>query len=300
MDWVAVSLAGAAAFALVSILDKVLLVRFVPNARAFIVMVGLIQFPVAALALPFSSFEGIGASPLVVGYFSGFLWGISLVAMFGVMSTQDVSRVVPVISTSPVFVAILAVIFLSESLSPLHWVAILATVAGAGLISLRSSSSSGRVGLGPSFFVLLLGSIALAGGQFLSKVALDDMDVATLLVTRSAGLGMAAVILPFRPSVVPLIRRAVTDPPTLAVFVMAEGFVVLLAMVLTLWAIGLGPVSLVATAMATRPLFVFAMSVALSSSLWPLLNEPLDRRTLLHKLASTGVIVGGIAGISLA
>ena len=300
MDWVAVSLASAAAFALVSILDKVLLVRFVTNARTFIVMVGLIQFPVAALALPFSSFDGIGAGPLVVGYFSGFLWGISLIAMFGVMSTQDVSRVVPVISTSPVFVAILAVVFLSESLGPLHWVAILATVAGAGLISLRSSSSSGRVGLGPSFFVLLLGSMALAGGQFLSKVALDDMDVATLLVTRSAGLGMAAVILPFRPSVVPLIRRAVADPRTLAVFVMAEGFVVLLAMVLTLWAIGLGPVSLVATAMATRPLFVFAMSIALSSSLWPLLNEPLDRRTLLHKLVSTAIIVAGIVGISLA
>ena len=81
---------------------------------------------------------------------------------------------------------------------------------------------------------------------------------------------------------------------------MAEGFVVLLAMVLTLWAIGLGPVSLVATAMATRPLFVFAMSIALSSRLWPLLNEPLDRRTLLHKLVSTAIIVAGIVGISLA
>ncbi len=300
MDWVAVSLASAAAFAVVSILDKVILVRFVPNARAFIVMVGLIQFAIAAVALPFSSFEGLGAGPIVVGYFSGFLWGVSLIAMFWVMSTQDVSRVIPVISTSPVFVAVMAVIFLSEHLGPLHWLAILVTVAGAGLISLRPGGSSGRVGLGPSFLVLLLGSVALAGGQFLSKVALDDLDIGTLLVTRSIGLGMAATILPFRPSVVGVIRRAVSNAATIGVFVLAEGFVVLFAMVLTLRAFELGPVSLVATAMATRPLFVFAMSVALSSSLWPVLNEPMDRRTLLHKLTSTAIIVGGIAGISLA
>ena len=300
MNWVAVSLASAAAFAVVSILDKVILVRFVPNARAFIVMVGLIQFAIAAVALLFSTFEGVGAGSIVVGYFSGFLWGISLIAMFWVMSTQDVSKVIPVISTSPVFVAIMAVIFLSETLGALHWVAILVTVAGAGLISLRSDGSSERVSLGPSFFVLLLGSTALAGGQFLSKVALEDLDVWTLLAIRSVGLGMAATILPFRSSVVPVIRRAVADPVTLGVFVLAEGFVVLLAMVLALRAIELGPVSLVATAMATRPLFVFAMSVALSSSLWPVLSEPLDRRTLLHRLVSTAIIVGGIAGISLA
>ena len=74
-------------------------------------------------------------------------------------------------------------------------------------------------------------------------------------------------------------------------------------MALTIWAIDLGPISLVATAMSSRPLFVFMMSIGLSLpkgvSRWKLLNEQLDRRTLAVKLVSTAMIVVGISAISL-
>jgi hypothetical protein len=61
----------------------------------------------------------------------------------------------------------------------------------------------------------------------------------------------------------------------------------------------LGPVSLVATAMSTRPLFVFVLSVLLSSRAWRLPDEPLDRETLPTKLVSAAMIVSGVSAISL-
>ena len=299
MDWVLLSLASAAAFAVVSILDKVLLTRFVTDARAFIVLVGVIQFGMAAAALPLASFSGLDGGGVLVAFVSGALWGVSLVAMFWVLSTQDVSRVIPVVSAAPVFVAIMAVVFLSEQLGPLQWVAILVTVAGAGLISLRAGGSGGRPTLSPSFLVLVLSAATFAGGQFMTKVALDEMDLWTVLVIRNLGLGTVAMLIPFRPSVLPAIRRAVSEPATLTVLIATEGFLVFGALVVTFRAIELGPVSLVATLMATRPLFVFIMSVVLSTAVWRLLDEPLDRPILLQKLVSTAMIVGGVVAIAV-
>ena len=83
------------------------------------------------------------------------------------------------------------------------------------------------------------------------------------------------------------------------VFLTAEGAVVFAGVTLSLWAIALGPVSLTVTLMSTRPLFVFALSVLVSSSVWRLLDGPLDRKTLANKLVSTTMIVAGISAISL-
>jgi drug/metabolite transporter (DMT)-like permease len=72
-----------------------------------------------------------------------------------------------------------------------------------------------------------------------------------------------------------------------------------LAIMLNVAAINLGPVSLVSTITATRPLFVFIFGTLLSTSAFPLLDEPLDRRTLAVKLVAIVMVVGGIAMLTL-
>ena len=119
MSWVFLALGSALAFAVVSALDKVLIQRFVPNPRAFIVLVGLIQFGLAVVILPFAKFSGYGIDTALISCASGFLAGIYLALMFWVMRMQDVSRVVPITSTHPIFVAILAQVFLGEIISAL-------------------------------------------------------------------------------------------------------------------------------------------------------------------------------------
>lgn len=299
MNWLTIAIVSAVVFALVSILDKVILVRYIRDARTFIVMVGFIQFPMGLIILPFVPFESYSSATLAAGYFSGFLWGISLIAMFLAMRQEDVSKVVPVISISPVFVAIGAVIFLSERLTALHWLAIILTVAGAMVISVRMTGTSRLPRFNSTFALLIAGSITIAGGQFLTKVAADDMGVWNLLTLRNMGLGSACVLFMFRPHVLKETAKVLSDATAAGVFFLTEGVLVFIGLVLTIWAIDLGPVSLVATAMSSRPLFVFMMSVGLSLPMWRLLNEPLDRRTLAVKLVSIGMIIVGISGISL-
>ncbi len=300
MSWIILSLASAFAFGVVSILDKVILMRYISSARTLTVMVGLLQIALSIIVWPFTPVLSYSFDLSAIAFVSGLMWGVSLVTMFWAMSTQDVSRVIPVASTSPVFVAIMAMVFLSEDLSIIHWVAIVVTVAGAAFISLNAAGGqSRRVSLDSIFLLLLLGSIAFGGGQFLSKVVLDEMDIWSLYVLRGAGFGTTCLVLMFRPAVLSDMRRALSNMETMVVFLTAEGAVVFAGVTLSLWAIALGPVSLTVTLMSTRPLFVFVMSVLVSSSVWRLLDEPLDRKTLANKLVSTTMIVAGISAISL-
>ncbi len=80
---------------------------------------------------------------------------------------------------------------------------------------------------------------------------------------------------------------------------LAEYSLAPLAVLLNVTAISLGPVSLVSTMTATRPLFVFIYGTILSTSAFRLLDAPLDWRTLSVKLVAIVMIVGGIATLTL-
>ena len=85
----------------------------------------------------------------------------------------------------------------------------------------------------------------------------------------------------------------------MAVLVAAEYTLAPLATLITLIAINLGPVSVVSTVMATRPLFVFVYSTLFSLPAIRLLEEPLERNTLAVKLTSLVMIIIGIGALSL-
>ena len=108
------------------------------------------------------------------------------------MESQDVSRVVPVVSTYPVFVALLAFLFLGESVTFLSWVCVLVTVAGAALVSLApSGSESFETGVSlTAMTFLLLASLSFGLSQFLSKTIAEEMTMGAQFMLRAIGGGM--------------------------------------------------------------------------------------------------------------
>ena len=69
---------------------------------------------------------------------------------------------------------------------------------------------------------------------------------------------------------------------------------------LLLWAIGIGPISLVSGVVASRPLFVLAITIGiglLASRLLP--DEEMTRSDLALKAMATAAIVGGVVIIAV-
>ena len=302
MLWLFASLGSTIVFTVISALDKILIHRSVPNSRTFIVMVGLTQFLMALCLLFWASWDGYSAGDAAIGFVSGLASGVYLVLMFWIMGRQDVSRVIPVTSTYPVFVAILAQAFLGERLGVLAWAGIAATVIGAALMSLGPTARAEERGRGETlaFFLLILASLGFGLSQFFSKLVADDMDVWTLMTWRALGNGLACVLPIIGPGGLSQTASAVRRPISVGLILFSEGGLVFIALLLLMLAIYDGPVSLVSTVMATRPLFVFGLGAALSLGAANVLNEPLEGRIIAVKALSIALSVGGVITVTLA
>ena len=298
MDWVLASLTGSILIAGVSVLDKRILMAHVPGVSGFYGLVGVIQIGIAGvvlLAVPWES----GASGTAVAWsiVSGLCWGITLLLMFSALRGLEVSRAVPAYHTFPVFVAIMAVTFLDEHLSVLHWVSILLVVAGAGLVM---EQEEGRRNNKVAMTFVFLASAATAVGMVTSKVALEEMNFWNVLALRSIFLGAVLLVPGLMPQGLRQAKVVLADPKAVGLILFAEALIAPVAMYAMLLALSLGSAALVTTLLSTRPVFVLLISASLSTRVWNLMNEPLTRDVLVLKSTSTAMVVGGAAALTLA
>ena len=298
MLWVFVAISSAVAFASVNILEKITLTRYVPNFAAFTAITGLFQLPWVLIILVISPLGSYSFSEWLIAYLSGVCTGVSLIGLFYVVQGKEVSRVIPVYTSAPIFVAILAFFFLSEDLSLWHWMAIILTIAGAGAISYDVKGNSGSYSLIVPLCIMVVASAIAGGGFILNKLVLQTMDFWSFLPVRNLGLATPTMLLAIRPQVLKATITALTTRNSLRIILLNEGVIVPFAIFLTMLSVSLGPVSLVVTAQSSRPLFVFFFSSILSVRRFGLLHEPLIVSTLLIKLFSLILIVVGVAMVA--
>ncbi len=218
--------------------------------------------------------------------------------MFWGYKLEEASRASAIIHTFPVFVAVLAVVFLGETLVAGQWAAIVVVVAGAFTISTWGSGGGRIIRLNRAFPILIGASLFTALGLLTGKYALEELPVWFVYATRNYGMAVTFAFL-WRPGAFRELFGALGSWRTVLLLFLAEFSLGPLAIMLNVAAINLGPVSLVSTITATRPLFVFIFGTLLSTSAFPLLDEPLDRRTLAVKLVAIVMVVGGIAMLTL-
>jgi drug/metabolite transporter (DMT)-like permease len=298
--WLLLALLSSAIYGIVAVTDKRLIDRYMPNLSSYYLWIGIAVF---IYGIVFLLAEGIPnnapASHLLVAGLSGLFWGGAMVMMFWGYKLQEVSRASAVVFTFPVFVALMATAFLDGSLAPVQWAAIVAVVAGAILISLTGSAGKGRAQLTRAFPIILLGaSLFTALAHVTGKYALEELSVT--LVSSLGFFGTAAVLALFwSPKTFAHLRQAMRSREALVLLLVTEALLIPVALLLMMTATKLGLVSLVATITGTRPIFILLYSTVLSLPSLRVLNESLDSRAIVIKLASVMMIIGGIMSLSL-
>ena len=299
MTWVVASILSAAVIGVTSIIDSHLISKRMPGFRAFLVPVGILYIVFAFIIIGIYPFPcGIGITPLLVAIASGIMRSIGIYLMLRAMRSEEVSRIIPVTNTYPIFVAILAVPLLDETLGYKEWLAICITVAGAVLISARWNDKKGGAFLGKSFAALMVSSFLMGASNIASKYALDYMSFWNMYSISAICFSIVFLLSSLRPGVLRELREMKGRKPTMLLLATNE-CIALVGVIVSFWAIEQGPVALVSTILSTRPAFVFIYAVALTRIFPSILEERLTRGVAVIKTVSIALIIIGVAIINL-
>ena len=298
-DWVSIAVLSAAVLGLVNIIDSHLISRRMPSLRAFLLLIGMVILVYGlVLFCLFPLPEGVGTWPLMVAVASGIVRAGAVTIMLYTLKREEVSRVVPVVHTYPIFVAIMAVPLLGETLYYLEWIAIIIVVAGAVIVSARWDLGGSATWLGRSFFLLFGSSLLMASADVTAKYALAYISFWNMYWISFLCISVICLIISVRPHVLKELSNMKQRKSAMTLLAFNETLAVAGALLL-FWAMERGPVSLVSTIVSSRPIFVVIYALILSRISPMFLEWQPGRVMLALRLIAITMIVGGIAIIYL-
>ncbi len=134
MSWLLIAIIAYFILALVNLTDKFLLEKFLPNAKAYTFLVGVLGLAVWLLApwwLAWNGWQIFWLNLLV-----GALFPVALLLMYRALKLGEASRIIPIMGGSiPIFILILSIVLLKESFTTYQWLAILFLLIGTIIIS---------------------------------------------------------------------------------------------------------------------------------------------------------------------
>jgi drug/metabolite transporter (DMT)-like permease len=299
LSWVLPAIASPFVYALVTIGDKWILSNLKLRIESFNLFVGVVQLSVAISILLFLGIPNAPFSSIASAVAGGLLWGVYLIVLFWALRREQMGRIVPVSQTSPVFAAILGVIFLGENLEWWGWFAVLLVVGGAAIVS--ADPKQIRSGGFSKVYLYMIAAAALVGiAQVLLKSSSEDLNIWHNMSFRGIGL-FTTLALPFlRASVVKDLGVFLTNRKTAVPILFIEGIGPIFGNAFLLLALANGPVSLVSALLGTRPVFVLILTLIFAPVAKRMLAEEFTRADVITKVISTAAVVGGVVIIALA
>jgi len=299
MAWFVLALFSALGFAFSNILEKFILEKKVKNPLILFISGAFLQPLIVIFILPFILGHNISLSSILFSCLAGFLVVLSWIFIYLGLVRDEASRVIAIFHVFPIFVVILAVIFLKESISLFEIGAILLAVLGAILISLKRDKLSSGLKIRRIFWIALAAAAAEAFLEIVDKHILSQVSIWQLIFIGHLAEFFVALICFFLFKRLRQGTREIFANFSSLKWVVVLHLVYFLSIALFLFALVGGLVSHVSAVTTIQPLFVFILALILSR-FWPaFLEEKLDKKTIIIKIISIILIITGILGIIL-
>lgn len=290
---VAIGLVIAVLGGISGVIDRRLMTDVIDETGALVVTSMGTTFLVGVTASLYVGIK-IPGSPIVIAALlvAGVLKSAPLYLYFTAVRQEDITVVAPVASTSPLWVAVLAFVFLGEQLAPVEYAAIGVTIFGIILLNYEAVDVQwlGRPVVFSASFAIL-GSIQTV----LYKYAITEADIWTAVFFVNV-VSFSVAVLAMRSGAVRAELRALVtgvDPQETATVALSE-LVSSVKGVLKFVALGLAPASIISPVTATTPAFTFLLVVLLSGVFGLDIDDGMGRRVLVRKLVATLLVTVGI------
>jgi drug/metabolite transporter (DMT)-like permease len=297
--WIITSLATAITISIANIIDSHILSKKLGLHHYLLIMSAFMVISASIVFVIFPFPEAPGFKYIMAGIGGGLTSGFALVILFNAMQKGEVSRIIPVTSSFPIWVAVLSMPLLGEMLNLWQWMAIVLTVAGAVLISLQRGEGGGqKTRLQKSFILLLFVALLFSLSNIGYSYAMKELTFWNTFTINGICAAVVALAFSARKSHFQELKKLEQRNQKIA-WVFGNQTIAALGIILSFIAISSGPVALVSTIMNIRPAFILVFSLIVSRVFPGFITEHVDRRTIIIKVVGIALITGGVVIIGL-
>jgi uncharacterized membrane protein len=290
VEWFYFALLSSLLISGVYIIDKILISDYRIPPLVYVLVIS------ATSLMPLMTLAFFHLTPLPLGILAftilvGFLRIYYTLPYFKALTIEEVSRVIPLLQLTPVFVLILSSLVLHEALRPQDYVAFVLLVLGGTLFAVRITK---RIRISLAFYLMILSSFLLALYSVALKYLLSMQDFYTIFIwAQIAGFITFFQFIPFKPVRSSLITTYKITSRQIGVIIITEQAVAYVAVIAYYYAIAHGPITLISSVGATQPLFVLLFATILSYRLPRVLREELTRMDVGLKVLGLIAIFAG-------
>jgi len=285
--WLLLSLLYPAVYAFVNLVDKFLLEKKVKNCFSLCIVSGIVVLAIGIIVAIVFPFEGLTMRLAITGLVAGLVYSVGYASYFYAVSFEEISRVVSILYTTPIFVLLFAVVFLGESLPAWKYGAIASAVAGAVLIGVEKFEL--KPVMRKAFWIIIISCIFYAGGATISKYLLGHLSFWNVFAIQSYGAAFGLLTILFSKNARAHLKHTFKS---LHIIVLSE-IIDLCATMMFLAAVSMTAISKVSAMGSIQPLYLLIVMFVLSAFMPKLLKEVYTKKTLGIKMVSVLLIVVG-------
>ncbi len=294
MTWILFSILTALTWAMVNIIDKYVLTKWIKWPVVPVMILGVVGLAFSAVIYLLHGFEPMTTAQILWAFASGFFYILMIYFYFKAVQIEEISRVIPLFYLGPLFILVLAAIFLGESLSPNAYAGVVLLVLGSILISFKGSI---RVSFGKAFWLVMLSAFTFAISQVITEYLLESVDYWTIF--SYSRIGVFLILVPIFLMHGKLFFRMLKEKGTKAVAVVSFNEVLnMMGLLFLTIAASIGYITVVNALSSLQPLFVLLLTIFISVFYPKILKEELGKSTLILKFVSVAMMITGVVLVS--
>lgn len=300
MEWILIAMIAPILWGLTNYIDKLLLRRHIASTQDVVTLLvfSTITSLFAVLPITFILSPDIFAFPrttILTLVSVGILGALAVWLYLLALDQDDVSTVVALFQTIPVFGILFSYILLGEMLTLTQLVACVLIIFGSLFISVDISDVRHLRIKHRTLLFMLSSSALFALFETMFKFAALDAPFATSIFWEHVGLVLVGVVLLSFESVRRRFIAVFTTGGAKVVGANLTGeLLTICGNVLTNFALLLAPVALVLTVTGMQPMFVFLLGILFTVFAPKYVQESLTPRVLMHKFCAIALILVGV------
>ncbi len=290
MSWIILTIIAVLFWSISNTLDKFIFSKFLLKPIIPLTILAFIGLTLSFFIYLIHGFSTLSLFNTILALICGILYTINILLYYFAVKIEEVSRVVPLYYLSLIFVLIFATIFLNEIFTLAKYLGIFLLLISAIIIS---SKNILEFKLSKAFWLMSVGSIALAANVVITKYLLNFADYWTVFSYIRIGVFISALPI-FYPACKNLFQIFKENKPTIISLISISELSGLVGVLFIIKASAIGPVTLVSALSSTQPFFVLIIASILSIYFPKIIKEELGKFLVIKIIAIILMFIGVI------